>query len=202
MVGQLLEMGHVALGVAGRERHLHEALVALGEHRGEHRGRSRRASRRWASACRRSRAAPRAGPVGRGAAPTSRSRRRPSPRGAGGASSACCSSVGSSPALAASSPITQIEQRADRHVRQHVHGLRRAARARRGTPGTSPSPTACPAASTPSGSPRPASSMSMACSRSAGRTGAKPKPQLPITTDVTPCQPDSVQYGSQNTCAS
>ena len=42
----------------------------------------------------------------------------------------------------------------------------------------------------------------IARSRSSGRTGAKPKPQLPITTDVTPCQPDSVQYGSQNTCAS
>ena len=39
-------------------------------------------------------------------------------------------------------------------------------------------------------------------SRSSGRTGAKPKPQLPITTDVTPCQPDSVQYGSQKSCAS
>ena len=35
-----------------------------------------------------------------------------------------------------------------------------------------------------------------------GCTGAKPKPQLPITTDVTPCQPESEQYGSQKTCAS
>jgi hypothetical protein len=26
-----------------------------------------------------------------------------------------------------------------------------------------------------------------------GLTGAKPNPQLPMTTDVTPCQPDSVQ---------
>ena len=32
-------------------------------------------------------------------------------------------------------------------------------------------------------------------SRSSGRPGAKPKPQLPMTTDVTPCQPDNVQYG-------
>ena len=39
-------------------------------------------------------------------------------------------------------------------------------------------------------------------SRSSGRTGAKPNPQLPITTDVTPCQPDIEQYGSQNICAS
>ena len=35
--------------------------------------------------------------------------------------------------------------------------------------------------------------VSMARSRSAGRTGAKPKPQLPITTEVMPCQLDSVQ---------
>ena len=33
----------------------------------------------------------------------------------------------------------------------------------------------------------------MARSRSAGRTGAKPKPQLPITTEVMPCQEESVQ---------
>ena len=33
----------------------------------------------------------------------------------------------------------------------------------------------------------------MARSRSAGRTGAKPKPQLPITTDVMPCHEESVQ---------
>lgn len=30
-------------------------------------------------------------------------------------------------------------------------------------------------------------------SRSSGRQGAKPKPQLPITTVVTPCQPEPVQ---------
>ena len=39
--------------------------------------------------------------------------------------------------------------------------------------------------------------MSSARSRSAGFTGAKPKPQLPSTSEVTPCQPDTVQYGSQ-----
>ena len=33
----------------------------------------------------------------------------------------------------------------------------------------------------------------IARSRSAGRTGAKPKPQLPITTEVMPCQDDSEQ---------
>ena len=32
-------------------------------------------------------------------------------------------------------------------------------------------------------------------SRKSGRTGAKPNPQLPSTTDVTPCQPEIVQYG-------
>ena len=35
--------------------------------------------------------------------------------------------------------------------------------------------------------------VSIARSRSAGRTGAKPKPQLPITTEVMPCHADSVQ---------
>ena len=36
-------------------------------------------------------------------------------------------------------------------------------------------------------------------SRSSGLHGAKPKPQLPMTTLVTPCQPDIVHHGSQNT---
>ena len=46
--------------------------------------------------------------------------------------------------------------------------------------------------------------MSSARSRSSGFTGAKPKPQpqLPSTSEVTPCQPDTVQYGSQWICAS
>ncbi len=44
--------------------------------------------------------------------------------------------------------------------------------------------------------------VSIARSRISGRIGAKPKPQLPITTDVTPCQPESVRYGSQKSCAS
>ena len=39
---------------------------------------------------------------------------------------------------------------------------------------------------------------SIARSRSSGLNGAKPKPQLPITTLVTPCQPDIVHHGSQN----
>ena len=44
--------------------------------------------------------------------------------------------------------------------------------------------------------------VNMARSRSSGATGANPKPQLPITIEVTPCQPDSVQYGSQKSWAS
>jgi hypothetical protein len=39
-------------------------------------------------------------------------------------------------------------------------------------------------------------------SRSSGRQGAKPTPQLPITTDVTPCQHGEETIGSQKTCAS
>ena len=34
------------------------------------------------------------------------------------------------------------------------------------------------------------------------RDGANPNPQLPSATDVTPCHPESVQYGSQKICAS
>ena len=37
----------------------------------------------------------------------------------------------------------------------------------------------------------------IARSRSSTRHGAKPKPQLTMATEVTPCQPDMVQYGSQ-----
>ena len=40
---------------------------------------------------------------------------------------------------------------------------------------------------------------SIARSRSSGRHGAKPKPQLPMTTLVTPCHPDIVHHGSQKT---
>ena len=39
--------------------------------------------------------------------------------------------------------------------------------------------------------------VSMARSRSSGFTGAKPKPQFPITADVTPCHPEMVHQGSQ-----
>ena len=39
-------------------------------------------------------------------------------------------------------------------------------------------------------------------SRKSGLTGAKPKPQLPSTTEVTPCHPEIVQYGSHRICAS
>ncbi len=42
----------------------------------------------------------------------------------------------------------------------------------------------------------------MVISRSAGRQGAMVKPQLPITTVVTPCAGDGVSAGSQVICAS
>ena len=42
----------------------------------------------------------------------------------------------------------------------------------------------------------------MARSRSSTREGANPKPQFPMATEVTPCQPDIVQYGSQKYWAS
>ena len=41
--------------------------------------------------------------------------------------------------------------------------------------------------------------VSIARSWSSGLQGAKPNPQLPIATEVTPCQPEMEQYGSQKT---
>ena len=38
--------------------------------------------------------------------------------------------------------------------------------------------------------------VSIARSRSSGWTGAKPKPQLPSTIEVTPCQPEMVHQAS------
>ncbi len=42
----------------------------------------------------------------------------------------------------------------------------------------------------------------MSHSRSASRAGAKPTPQFPITTVVTPCQPDGETSGSHVACPS
>ena len=42
----------------------------------------------------------------------------------------------------------------------------------------------------------------IAISRTAGRHGAMPTPQLPITTEVTPCQEEGVTAPSQQICAS
>ena len=39
-------------------------------------------------------------------------------------------------------------------------------------------------------------------SRCSGRSGASVRPQLPISTEVTPCQIEEVQSRSQNGCAS
>ena len=44
--------------------------------------------------------------------------------------------------------------------------------------------------------------VSIARSRSSGGVGANPNPQFPITTDVMPCQPEIVRYGSQKSWAS
>ena len=42
----------------------------------------------------------------------------------------------------------------------------------------------------------------IAISRAAGRQGAMPTPQLPITTEVTPCHDEGVSAPSQQICAS
>jgi len=59
-----------------------------------------------------------------------------------------------------------------------------------------------PARSASSDMPSTFSSVRMISSRCAGRVGATPKPQLPITTLVTPCQGEIVHMRSQKTCAS
>jgi hypothetical protein len=46
------------------------------------------------------------------------------------------------------------------------------------------------------------SMISMSQDRASGRTGAKPTPQLPITSDVTPCQAEGASTGSHIACAS
>ena len=50
--------------------------------------------------------------------------------------------------------------------------------------------------------PSTSSRVSMTTSRSWAAAGAMPKPQLPITAVVTPCQDDGVRSGSQKTWAS
>ncbi len=114
---------------------------------------------------------------------------------------ACSSSVGSTPALARSWPST--------HVRSGftgTYGKRLTALGVRSSASRNPANVSQlhgkPARIDSSGIASTRVSVRIACSRSAARTGAKPKPQFPIATDVTPCQPDNEQYGSQNTCAS
>ena len=59
-----------------------------------------------------------------------------------------------------------------------------------------------PARSASSDMPSTLSSVRSTRSRCAGRVGATPKPQFPITTEVTPCQGEMVSMRSQKTCAS
>ena len=62
----------------------------------------------------------------------------------------------------------------------------------------SPSANAVPGmSSTPSSMP-----ISQSCCSAVGRAGAKPTPQLPITSDVTPCTLDGASTGSHVACPS
>ena len=56
--------------------------------------------------------------------------------------------------------------------------------------------------STSKGMPSTFTRSFMAISRAAGLQGAMPTPQLPITTEVTPCQEEGVTAPSQQICAS
>jgi hypothetical protein len=59
-----------------------------------------------------------------------------------------------------------------------------------------------PASSTSNGIASTFTRSRIAISRACGRHGAMPTPQLPMTTDVTPCQEDGVSAPSQQICAS
>ena len=59
-----------------------------------------------------------------------------------------------------------------------------------------------PARSASSDMPSTFSSVRSTSSRCAGRVGATPKPQLPITTEVTPCHGEMDSMRSQKTWAS
>ena len=70
-----------------------------------------------------------------------------------------------------------------RHLRADVERAAARARARRGTRGSSPSPSGCPRRARRRGCPRrPPSARSGGSRASPGRAGAKPTPQLPMTT--------------------
>ncbi len=86
-------------------------------------------------------------------------------------------------------------QRAVRQQGGDVEHPWHATRARRGTRGTTPSSTTCPRASAAPGMSSTPSISWIRKSCSSGRAGAKPTPQLPITTVVTPCQPDGETSG-------
>ena len=83
------------------------------------------------------------------------------------------------------------------HLGAEVHHVAAARRARRGTRGSSPSPTRCRRDSAAPGMSSTPSISPMSHSCRSGATGAKPTPQLPITTVVTPCQHDGVSCSSQ-----
>ncbi len=82
-----------------------------------------------------------------------------------------------------------------------VDRLRAAGRPRRGTRGTSPSPTRSDASAAGSMSSA-RSRLRTTSARASSRTGASVNPQLPITAVVTPCQHEFAPCGSQNTWAS
>ena len=74
--------------------------------------------------------------------------------------------------------------------------------ARRGTPGRSSTSSRCPRPSPRPRCPRRARGCARRGAGPAWRTGASVKPQLPMTTLVTPCQHEQVPSGSQKTWAS
>ena len=95
------------------------------------------------------------------------------------------------------SPITYTRSAPWRQLRADVDVVRAGARARRGTRGSSPTPSRGPRAAPSRGCPRRPPSARSADRDRAGAPGAKPTPQLPMTTVVTPCHDDGVSRSSQ-----
>ena len=94
-----------------------------------------------------------------------------------------------------------VAQRHVRHLGADVDAVGRVD-GDRGTRRSSPSPTGCPRAARCRGCPRRSPSATRVRPRCRAAPGAKPTPQLPMTTVVTPCQHDGVTCLSQHTCPS
>ena len=115
--------------------------------------------------------------------------------------SACSPSVGIAPAFARSKPMASMSTGfMGRNARTFTDLAVRSTESRNS--GNVTQSQGMPSCIDLSGIASVRTMVSIARSRESGCTGAKPNPQFPMTTLVTPCHPDNEQYGSQKSCAS